>query len=249
MNVVVDIGNSRVKVGYFEGRRLVDATVHLHEDYPREVLESAPWQAYSPRAEYLGLAHVGNDALYRATLHLRSIQPGLQLRAIDQHTPTPFGNRYQTPGSLGMDRICATVAGFERAGTGPVLVINAGTALTFDYVDEANDYLGGAISPGLQTRFRALHDYTAALPLLSLEGRLQWVGDSTDTCIRSGVVHGMVLEMEGFITRYARLSRKPLQVYLTGGDAGFLGNHVKNITFVDSNLVLYGINTLIIDHA
>jgi type III pantothenate kinase len=148
-----------------------------------------------------------------------------------------------------MDRICATVAGFERAGTGPVLVINAGTALTFDYVDEANDYLGGAISPGLQTRFRALHDYTAALPLLSLEGRLQWVGDSTDTCIRSGVVHGMVLEMEGFITRYARLSRKPLQVYLTGGDAGFLGNHVKNITFVDSNLVLYGINTLIIDHA
>ena len=249
MNIVADIGNSRVKVGYFESDRLLAVTAHLHADYPQAVLDSEPWQKYSSHSKYLGLANVSNPEMLNATLQLLSSKPNMLLRQIDQHTSLPFGNRYKTPHSLGMDRICAAVAAFVRSGKGPVMVINAGTALTYEYVNEANDYLGGAISLGLRTRFRALHDYTAALPLVSAEGTNEWIGGSTETCIRSGVVHGMVLVIEGFISYYLTLSEKPLQVFLTGGDAEFLGNLVKNITFVDSNLLLYGINTLILDHA
>lgn len=248
MNIVVDIGNSRVKLGYFQGGQLLAATAYAHADYPRAVLASAPWQAYSGQSKYLGMASVGNPEMVKATDILLAAQPGLRLQIISRETPLPIGNRYQTPQTLGMDRICAAVAAFQRAGKGPVLVVNAGTALTYDYVDANGDYLGGAISLGLRSRFRALHDYTAALPLLAHDGPLQWVGDTTETCIRSGLIHGITLEIEGFVARYSELGKEPLSVFLTGGDAEFLGNLLKSITFVDSNLLLYGINTLIRDH-
>ncbi|MEY3442695.1 MAG: hypothetical protein RLZZ519_976 [Bacteroidota bacterium] len=249
MNIVVDIGNSRVKLGYFEGDRLVAASAFPHADYPQAVLTSKAWRQYSGQSKYLGMASVGKAEMVKATDILLAAQPGLRLKVISRETALPIGNRYQTPQTLGMDRICAAVAGFRRAGKGPVLVVNAGTALTFDYVDAAGDYLGGAISLGLRSRFRALHDYTAALPLLSHEGALQWVGDTTESCMRSGLIHGIVLEIEGFIAQYQQYTTQPLSVFLTGGDAEFLGNLLKNITFVDSNLLLHGINTLIGDHA
>ncbi|MBK9453685.1 MAG: type III pantothenate kinase [Bacteroidetes bacterium] len=249
MNIVVDIGNSRVKLGYFEGDQLLAASAFPHADYPQAVLASEPWRQYSGHSKYLGMASVGKAEMVKATDILLAAQPGLRLKVISRETALPIGNRYQTPQTLGMDRICAAVAGFRRAGKGPVLVVNAGTALTYDYVDANGDYLGGAISLGLRSRFRALYDYTAALPLLPHEGPLQWVGDTTETCMRSGLIHGIVLEIEGFIAQYQQLSTQPLSVFLTGGDAEFLGNLLKNITFVDSNLLLHGINTLIGDHA
>jgi type III pantothenate kinase len=249
VNIALDIGNSRVKLGWFQGDELLATTAHPHSEFPQAVLESRPWLQYSPQSKYLGVASVGNPEMLKGAHILLGSQPGLELRQIDQSTPLPIGNRYQSPQTLGMDRICGAVAAWQRAGKGPVLVVNAGTALTYDYVDEKNDYLGGAISLGMRSRFRALHDYTAALPLLSRNGQLQWMGDSTETSIRSGVVHGMALEIDGFVNRYAQFSDRPQQVFLTGGDAEFLGNHVKSITFVDSNLLLYGINTLIRYHA
>jgi type III pantothenate kinase len=248
VNIALDIGNSRVKIGYFQGDRLLAATAHSHADFPQGVLDSVPWQQYSGESKYLGVANVGNPEMLKAAHVLISHQPLLELHPINQQTPLPIGNRYQSPQTLGMDRLCAAVAGFRRAGGGPVLVVNAGTALTYDYVDAQGDYRGGAISLGLHTRFRALHDYTAVLPLLSPQGALLWTGDTTESCIRSGVVHGMTLEIEGFIAHYRQLCGAALQVFLTGGDAEFLGNLLKSITFVDSNLLLYGINTLIRDH-
>jgi type III pantothenate kinase len=249
VNIVVDIGNSRVKLGYFQDDRLVATTAHVHADYPKAVLESEPWKAYSGQSKYLGWVSVSNAEMVTATETLCAQQPALQARKIDRKTKLPIGNRYGSPETLGMDRICAAVAGYERAGGGPVLVVSAGTALTYEYVDAQGDYLGGAISLGLRSRFRALHDYTAALPLLQPDGPLPWVGDTTETCIRSGIVHGMALEIDGFIDQFAQLSTNPLKVFLTGGDAEFLGNHVKSITFVDSNLLLHGINILIRNHA
>lgn len=248
VNIALDIGNSRVKLGYFEGGTLLAAEAHAHADYPHAVLASALWKRYSGQSKYLGLVSVGNPEMLKATHELVASEPGLLLQPIDRNTPLPIGNRYKSPSTLGMDRVCAAVAGFQRAGGGPVLVVNAGTALTYDYVDAQGDYLGGGISLGLRSRFRALHAYTAALPLLSHDGPLPWTGDTTETCIRSGCVHGVTLEIEGFIAYYRSLSSLPLQVFLTGGDAEFLGNLLKSLTFVDSNLLLYGIHTLIRDH-
>lgn len=180
---------------------------------------------------------------------LLQAQPQLQLRLIDRNTPLPIGNRYATPQTLGMDRICAAVGAFSKIGRGPLLVVNAGTAITYDFVDASNNYRGGGISPGLRTRFRALHDYTAALPLVEADGALVLVGDDTESSIRSGVVNGVVAEIEGIVTRYRSLAGEELNVILMGGDAEFLGNHLKNVTFVVANLLLYGINALIRHHA
>jgi type III pantothenate kinase len=127
--------------------------------------------------------------------------------------------------------------------------VSAGTALTYEYVDAAGDYLGGGISLGMRSRFRALHEFTAALPLVHQDGDLELVGDDTVSCIRSGVVNGLVAEIEGIIGRYQTLAGAHLQVFLTGGDAVFLGNHLKSVTFVDANLLLYGINSIILHHA
>lgn len=249
MNIVVDIGNTRVKVGYFQEEELLAVNAFPHADFPQAVLASEAWQQFSPLSKYLGLVSVGNAEMVKAAETLTHAHPGMELIRIHRDTALPIGNRYGSPQTLGMDRICAAVAAFQRSGSGPVLVIGAGTAVTYDYVDAQGDYLGGAISPGLRTRFRALHDYTAALPLIDTEGDLPWVGDSTETCIRSGVVHGLVSEIEGFIAHYAGLSSAPLPVFLTGGDAVYLGNQVKSLTFADPNLLLYGINALIRYHA
>ena len=249
MNIVVDIGNTRVKVGYFQGEELLAVNAYPHQDFPQSVLTSEAWRQFSPRSKYLGLVSVGNAEMVKATETLLEAEPGLEMRRIDRDTALPIGSRYGSPQTLGMDRVCAAVAGYQRAGSGPVLVIGAGTAVTYDYVDAHGDYLGGAISPGMRTRFRALHDYTAALPMIDAEGDLPWVGDSTETCIRSGVVHGLVSEIEGFIAHYGSLSSAPLPVFLTGGDALYLGNQVKSPTFADPNLLLYGINALIRYHA
>jgi type III pantothenate kinase len=249
LNIAVDIGNSRVKIGYFDGDRLVADTAHAHADFPQAVLDSSVWKTYSGQSKYFGVVSVGNASMLNACDILLQQQPHLQMVKIDRNTPLPIGNRYATPQTLGMDRICAAVGAFSKIGTGPLLVVNAGTAITYDYVDGHNDYLGGGISPGLRTRFRALHDYTAALPLVEAEGQLTLIGDTTETSIRSGVVNGVVAEIEGIVARYQLLAGTELKVILMGGDAEFLGNRLKNVTFVVANLLLHGINALIRHHA
>lgn len=249
MNIVVDIGNSRVKLGYFDAEQLLAVDAFVHADFPDAVLESEAWQTYSGQSKYLGLASVGNILMVQATESLVATQPQLKLLRIDQHTSLPIGNRYASKDTLGMDRVCASVAAFKRAGKGPLLVINVGTAMTFDFVDGNDDYLGGSIAPGLRTRFRALETFTAKLPLVQKEGPAPLIGDSTETSIRSGVLNGMLAEIEGMIARYRELAGAALKVYLTGGDAEFLGNHLKSVTFVDANLLLYGINTIVLHHA
>ena len=249
MNIAIDIGNSRVKLGYFDGERLLQSAAYLHAEFPEAALASADWQRYSPVSKYLGWVSVGREAMATAAHTLALSQPHLQVLRIDRATTLPIGNRYRTPETLGMDRICAAVAAQSRVPGSPALVVNAGTAITYEYVDAAGDYIGGGISLGLRSRFRALHEFTAALPLIDAEGSLQLVGDDTATCIRSGVVNGLIAEIEGIVAHYQALAGPTLKVFLTGGDALFLGNHLKSITFVDANLLLYGINSIILYHA
>jgi type III pantothenate kinase len=165
---------------------------------------------------------------------------------IDRQTRLPVEIAYRTPETLGMDRVCSAVGVRELAGKGPLLCIDAGTAITYDYIDADNRYCGGGISPGIRTRFRALNQFTAALPLVEKEGRLPLVGDDTETSIRSGVVNGVLAEIAGITERYHEMAGPGLQTAITGGDADFLGNHLKNINFVDSNLLLRGILAIVI---
>jgi type III pantothenate kinase len=123
------------------------------------------------------------------------------------------------------------------------LIIDAGTCVTYDFVNHNNQYLGGAISPGLRLRYQSLNQYTAKLPLLTLENPNNLIGNSTQNAIHSGVVNGLVFEIEGFISTYLEQYQNFI-IILTGGDADFLAKRLKNTIFANSNFLLESLHLL-----
>jgi type III pantothenate kinase len=130
------------------------------------------------------------------------------------------------------------------------LVIDAGTCITYDFIDENDNYLGGAISPGIRLRYESLHNYTAKLPLLTLDlsakqlnttDNENFIGNSTAKSIHSGVLNGVQYEIEGFIAQYQRVYPKFI-IILTGGDTEFLAKRLKNTIFANSNFLLESLN-------
>lgn len=246
MILAADIGNSRVKLGLFVAGALREVLVFPHEGFVAQLHAHADWQEIRRDLQYLGLSSVGKGEMAHTLLNAFDWLAAERVLAISTRTPMPIGNRYATPATLGVDRLCAAAGAYALCGRGPLLVIDAGTAITYEYVDAAGDYQGGGISPGLRTRFRALQHFTAALPLVEAEGDLPLVGYDTVTSIRSGVVNGLVAEIEGIVARYRALAGPALKVFLTGGDTAFLGNHLKSINFADAHLLLRGIHTVIL---
>lgn len=248
MILAVDIGNTRAKVGVFKDHQLIETLNFSHQEFEAGLRDWIKSGDNEKSIQYLGGASVGNRDVYQALTRLVQELPLAKWLSIDYQTPLPVENAYASPKTLGIDRICACVGARERQTEGALLVIDAGTAITYDFLDAQNRYQGGGIAPGLRLRFRVLNDYTAALPLVDKEGDLVLIGYNTETSIRSGVVNGMLAEIEGLIEQYKKLAGPDLQVFLTGGDADFLGNHLKKVNFVDSKLLLYGIHAVIIHH-
>lgn len=243
LNLVIDIGNSLTKAGIFSGAVLIkeDAWDPKKEIVAQSILKFCQGLP----VKYLGLVSVGKESRIKSLEPLKAM-PGLEnWIEIDRNTPLPLQSSYATPQTLGMDRITAVIGAWEQAGSGPLLVIDSGTAITYDYLDPNDIYCGGGIGPGLWLRLHALNDHTAALPLVDPFGPLELVGDSTEMSIRSGVVNGFLAEIDGIISRYRATFDPTPVIYLTGGDAQFLGNHLKNINFVDPHLLLRGINAVI----
>jgi len=157
---------------------------------------------------------------------------------------TPFKNSYATPDTLGADRIAVVVAAFYEYPRKNVLVIDAGTCITYDIINDYGEYLGGAISPGLQMRYKAMHNQTDALPLLRPNEILDFVGNTTESSMHSGVINGTVQEVDGVIEQYKQRF-KDLTVILTGGDAHFFAKRLKNSIFANSKFLLEGLNYLL----
>jgi len=164
---------------------------------------------------------------------------------LDHHTPIPLINRYRTPDTLGYDRIAAAVGAYTIYPEKNVLVIDAGTAITYDLVTGGGEYMGGNISPGMAIRFKSLNKYTNRLPLLepSIE-EPPLLGSSTKEAIQSGVINGILFELDGFIGDVSRLHPE-LKVVLTGGDAKYFEGKLKSSIFVDLNLNLIGLNRIL----
>lgn len=160
--------------------------------------------------------------------------------------PVPLGNDYLTPETLGSDRLAAAVGADTLYPGRSMLIVDFGTAVTIDAVSGGR-FRGGFISPGLSTRFRALHDYTASLPELAPADRLLSVGRTTEQAIQQGVEQGMIHEIEGHI---ARMERKfdDLLVIFTGGDAKRFAKRIKNTIFADRDLVFVGLNRILEYH-
>lgn len=159
---------------------------------------------------------------------------------LDWQTPVPIENLYSTPQTLGPDRLAAVIGAKSRCLQGDVLVIDMGTAITYDYANAQGQYLGGNIAPGIEMRFKALKDYTAKLPLVVQEGDCPSVGNSTETAIRAGVLIGVKHEIEGYIREFMS-KNTDVSVFLTGGDVINFEDSIKRCTFADKFLVHEGL--------
>ncbi len=209
MNLIVDIGNSTTKAAVFDGGRMLAHTRFETglADALHALLEGRTAQAcaYSiVGAEYNGLEDT-----------LRLFAP--RLLRVTGETPTPLRNDYRTPATLGADRLAAAVGAAALEPGRDIMVADAGTCVTYDYVSADGRYLGGNISPGLGMRLRALHEHTARLPLVAAEGETPACGYDTETAVRSGVVDGMRLEIEGCVRRFLDTHAGGV-VFATGGN-------------------------------
>jgi len=153
----------------------------------------------------------------------------------------PIENLYATPKTLGIDRIVAVIAAKQLFPNVPILVIDAGTAITYDFANEKGQYLGGGIAAGIKMKFRALHEFTARLPLIEERNHCELVGNSTHNSMLSGVINGTIAEIQGIIRQYQQLFGENIHICMTGGDAVFLAEKLQNISLVDENLVLKGV--------
>ena len=153
----------------------------------------------------------------------------------------PFKNLYETPETLGIDRMVLASGATIQFPNKNRLIIDAGTCITYDFVDEEDNYLGGAIAPGIRLRYESLHHFTAKLPLLKKEYPKNTIGNSTEESMHSGIVNGVIFEIEGYID-YFKSKNANFIIILTGGDADFLAKKLKNTIFANSNFLLESLN-------
>ncbi|MBM1104698.1 type III pantothenate kinase [Aurantibacter crassamenti] len=237
MNLVIDAGNTLIKVAVFDKKQLIFQEIIDEKGLPLRLKEIC--DVYS-KVKWGMVASVRN--LDPKTLAVLSVF--CNVMQLTQNTSTPYKNSYATASTLGVDRIALATAAFYHNPRGNTLVLDAGTCLTYDMVNDYGEYLGGAISPGLNMRYRALHEQTAKLPLLEKSDVLDFIGNSTETSIHSGVFNGMCAEIDGVIDQY-KLRFRDLTVILTGGDADFLSKRLKNPIFANPNFLLEGLNYLL----
>jgi type III pantothenate kinase len=163
---------------------------------------------------------------------------------LNEHTELPIENLYETPETLGKDRLAAAVGANELFPDQNLLVIDAGTAITYDLVSEKNQFIGGNISPGLEMRFKALNHFTGKLPLIGVSDEFDLIGKNTADAIRAGVQNGMLYEIGQTIEAFNR-NYQNLQIIMTGGDSNFFDKKLNYSIFVHFNLTLIGLNRIL----
>ncbi len=235
MLLALDIGDTSIKCGAFSNGKLQETH---YASSPEKVFNWA--SAFSPHHVIVSSVNA------RFSDGIKTHYPNS--RFLDNSVPLPFVNRYQTPESLGSDRLSAIAGAFSLFPNETCLVIDAGTALTYDIITAEGIYLGGAISPGLTMRFQSLYEQTNKLPLVKKSvGYPKLVGDDTISAIQSGVVNGIISEINGIIEQY-RQTYKELRVIITGGDAKYFESNLKASIFVSPDLVLLGLERIYRDY-
>jgi len=167
-----------------------------------------------------------------------------KLLILSDRTPLPIVLDYDTPETLGRDRIALAAGAAEIDPVSNILIIDAGTCITYDILSDGHKYLGGGISPGIEMRFKSLHTFTSKLPLVSRDKNFTLVGNSTKSSIRSGVQNGIIAEIEGIILKYKE-EFPQLKVFFTGGDANYFVKKLKSNIFAIPNLVLLGLKDIL----
>lgn len=239
MNLTIDIGNTRTKICVFEhGECLLttDAGESL-ENAVADICRSHPIDACA-------VACVGQEPEHLN--HFLKTHVPFVMR-VDGETPGPLQNAYSSPHTLGADRWAAAVAAASLKPYSDLLVIDAGTCITYDLISAKGVFLGGNISPGITMRFHALNEHTARLPELNAEGAPPRWGTDTASAIRAGVLRGVQHEMEGFINEFIEIYPW-LLIFLTGGSSFCFPERLKSRIFAQPNLVSMGLDVLLRHH-
>jgi type III pantothenate kinase len=233
MNLVIDAGNTRIKAASFSGTKLHEKFLFATRQELKDFLNHHPFEH--------GIVSSVNHSSQEVLSWITSSGKKISLSPL---LPLPVKILYATPDTLGVDRIAAVCGAMEILPRQNCLVVDAGTCINYEFLDAKQNYHGGAISPGIQMRFAAMHKFTARLPLVTEISETDLVGNSTESCMKSGVMNGVLAEVSGIIDRYSQ-KFPGLGVILCGGDAPFFENNLKQAIFVAPDLVLHGLNRIL----
>jgi type III pantothenate kinase len=235
MNLIIDIGNTRAKLAVFKNGIVQKKITSSIKNIPKSI-------------EKLQKEYVFKNGIISSVSKFDSTilkkKGFIKLIELSHHTKIPFINKYDTPATLGVDRIALTSGAVIKYPKKNVLIIDAGTCITYDFVNEKKEYLGGAISPGIAIRYKSLHQFTANLPQLEISN-YKLTGTNTKSSIHSGVLNGIFLEIDGIIDQY-KAKYQNLTIVLTGGDTNFLSKKLKSTIFANPNFLLEGLNSILI---
>jgi type III pantothenate kinase len=233
MNVVVDSGNTYSKIGWFSGNTLIRYEVNLEFDELIKQIKSAPPELLL----YSSVSKPLDD-------FKRALQLDIPVLYLTSSTPVPIKKNYETPHTLGADRIAAAVGAYTLFPNQDIVVIDMGTCITYDLLSSQGIFEGGIISPGVRMRFKAMSSFTKRLPLIEPEGFPDLVGKSTSQAMQSGVMNGLLHEMEGIIDSYKEFSPS-CKVIICGGDSTIFESRLKPTIFAVPELVLIGLNRIL----
>jgi len=234
MNLVLDIGNSLAKLALFNGGELVEKSNCLIEDLNSYLLKNKFEK---------GIICSVNHLEYSKEI----VKEHSELLILNEQLKLPIKNLYKSPKTLGYDRLANAVGAFCLSPNQNNLIIDMGTCLKFDLINDRNEYLGGSISPGIKMRYQSLNTFTAKLPLLDDVKKAELIGTDTASSISSGVINGMMSEIENMINMY-RKKHTQLNIYLTGGDAQVyisIADTQKSSIFAHDYITLLGLNEIL----
>jgi type III pantothenate kinase len=237
MDLILDIGNTRTKYAIFKDCVLVSKGYCSDNELENGLI---PIQG---KVDRLLLSSVKPLDIAQEKVFEKICS---NVHVLCSKLKMPFHNGYETPETVGADRLALAAGGLLCFPKNDILIIDIGTCITFDFVSKEGVYLGGAISPGLQMRLKALHQFTGKLPLVAVKEPIDLIGRNTNDSILSGVIHGMNSEIEGIIDAY-KLRYSLVKTIITGGDAAYFDKKLKNSIFADANILLKGMH-FILEH-
>jgi type III pantothenate kinase len=231
VTLCLDFGNTRKKAAVFHEAEMKEAVVMTDDSI--ETIESLI-NRFHPQKSILSSV-IDHNKTIEALLAAKT-----KFHQLDHRTKLPFTTPVGKPETIGADRLALAAAAVHYYPKKNNLVIGLGTCITYNFINKFHEFIGGAISPGMEMRLRSLNQFTAKLPLINAESNVPLIGYDTKTNILTGVVMGMAKEMDGFINAYKEKFRN-FNVLLTGGDLVHLASHLKNKIFADPELIFKGL--------
>jgi type III pantothenate kinase len=234
MQIAIDFGNTKAKLGIFKGATLENL-----------ILDISAIDAIQTCNQYIDekiiLCSVNDQVSHLYNL----IENKSRITFFDYTTPLPIVNKYKTPEKLGPDRLAAVMGAYTLSPNSHNLVIDLGTCITYEYLNSDNEYMGGSISPGKYMRAKAMHEFTARLPLITFTDVFSTIGNDTNSCIESGILNGISAEINYYIDTF-RNKFPEINVYMCGGEARLFETTIKHSIFVLPELVLIGLNSILL---